>query len=71
MYRDTRIHVVIPAYHVTPHIGAVLKGLPDFVDAATVVDDGSTDGTLEAIGASGDARVKKNTYGWNPGASGR
>jgi dolichol-phosphate mannosyltransferase len=57
MYRDTRIHVVIPAYNVEPLIGAVLKGLPDFVDTVTVVDDGSRDGTQEAIGRVGDARV--------------
>jgi glycosyltransferase involved in cell wall biosynthesis len=57
MYRGTRVHVVIPAYNVEPHIGAVLKDLPDFVDAVTVVDDGSTDGTLEALARSGDTRV--------------
>ena len=57
MFRDTRVHVVIPAYNVAAHIGSVLRGLPDFVDTVTVVDDGSTDGTAEAARAVGDARV--------------
>ena len=57
MSRDTRVHVVIPAYNVAAHIGSVLRGLPDFVDTVTVVDDGSTDGTAEAARAVGDARV--------------
>jgi dolichol-phosphate mannosyltransferase len=57
MFRDTRVHVVIPAYDVAGHIGAVLRGLPDFVDTITVVDDGSADGTAEAARAVGDARV--------------
>ena len=57
MFRDTRVHVVIPAYNVAAHIGSVLRGLPDFVDTVTVVDDGSTDGTAEAVRAVGDARV--------------
>jgi dolichol-phosphate mannosyltransferase len=67
MYRDTRIHVVIPAYNVEPHIGTVLKDLPDFVDAVTVVDDGSTDCTLEAIGRNGDARVAVLRHPQNEG----
>jgi len=57
MFRDTRVHVVIPAYNVAAHIGSVLHGLPDFVDTVTVVDDGSDDGTAEAALKAGDARV--------------
>ena len=57
MFRDQRVHVVIPAYNVAEHIGAVLRGLPGFVDAVTVVDDGSTDGTAEAAKSVGDRRV--------------
>ena len=57
MFRDTRVHVVIPAYNVAAYIGSVLHGLPDFVDTITVVDDGSADGTAEAARAVGDARV--------------
>jgi glycosyltransferase involved in cell wall biosynthesis len=57
MFRDTRVHVVIPAYNVAPHLGAVLRGIPDFVDTVTVVDDGSTDDTTEAAKHVGDPRV--------------
>ena len=57
MFRDTRVHVVIPAYNVAAYIGSVLRGLPDFVDTITVVDDGSADGTAEAARAVGDPRV--------------
>ncbi len=57
MFRDTRVHVVIPAYNVAPHLGAVLRGIPAFVDTVTVVDDGSTDDTAEAAKNVGDPRV--------------
>jgi len=57
MFRDNRVHVVIPAYNVAAHIDAVLRGLPDFVDAVTVVNDGSTDGTAAAVQAASDRRV--------------
>jgi dolichol-phosphate mannosyltransferase len=57
MFRDTRVHVVIPAYNVAAHIGSVLRGLPDFVDTVTVVDDGSADGTAETALKADDARV--------------
>lgn len=57
MYRDTRVHVVIPAYNVASHVRGVLKGLPAFVDAVTVVDDGSVDGTAEAARECADERL--------------
>jgi len=57
MFHDSRVHVVIPAYNVAAHIDAVLRGLPDFVDAVTVVNDGSTDGTAAAVQATSDRRV--------------
>lgn len=57
MFRDVRVHVVIPAYNVAPHIGDVLAGLPDFVDAVTVVDDGSIDGTADVVTRAGNRRV--------------
>lgn len=67
MYRDTRVHVVVPAYNVAARIGGVLKGVPDFVDAVTVVDDGSHDGTAEAARASGDPRLRVVQHDVNRG----
>jgi len=39
--------VVIPAYQVSDHLAAVVQAIPDFVDHIAIVDDASTDGTLE------------------------
>lgn len=58
MYRETRIHVIIPAYNVADRIGAVVKAVPDFVDAITLVDDASRDGTAEAALAVADPRLR-------------
>jgi len=63
MYRDKKVCVVVPAYNEEPHIGKVLDGMPDFVDAVYVVDDCSADRTAEivreyvasAVGAGSDA----------------
>src|SRR5262249_56826575 len=57
MFRDTRVHVVIPAYNVGDRIGAVLRDMPRLVDAVTVVNDGSTDRTAAAGCGGGDPRV--------------
>ena len=45
MLEGWQIGVVIPARDEEQHIQAVLEGLPDFVDMAVVIDDGSTDRT--------------------------
>ena len=49
MYRDKKIGVVVPAYNEELHIGKVLDGMPDFVDAVYVVDDASTDRTAQIV----------------------
>jgi len=70
MFRDTRVHVVIPAYNVAPHLGVVLRGIPAFVDTVTVVDDGSTDDTAEAAKNVGDPRVTVLDSPTNEGVGG-
>lgn len=67
MYRETRIHVVIPAYNVADRIGAVLKAIPDYVDAVTVVDDGSRDGTVEIAVAVSERRLRVLRHDANQG----
>jgi len=49
MYRNHVVAVVVPAYNEEQHIGLVLGGLPEYVDAAYVVDDASTDGTVAIV----------------------
>lgn len=70
MFRDIRVHVVVPAYNVEAHIVGVLRSIPDFVDAVTVVDDGSTDGTGAMAKSVGDARVTVLRSPTNEGVGG-
>ena len=57
MYKNTAIHVVIPAYNEERFIGQVLSSLPGYVDKIIVVDDCSTDDTFRVATASVDSRV--------------
>ncbi len=70
MYRETHIHVVIPAYNVAPHIEGVLRTLPDFVDAVTVVDDASVDATAGEVERVADPRVVLLRHAENQGVGG-
>ena len=45
--RGKTIAVVVPAYNEEKLIGEVLRTMPDFVDLIIVVDDASTDQTLD------------------------
>jgi glycosyltransferase involved in cell wall biosynthesis len=58
MWKGSRVVVVVPAWNEAPRIARVLRGLPDCVDAAIVVDDASTDATGEVARAVGDTRVE-------------
>ncbi|HKC77928.1 MAG TPA: glycosyltransferase family 2 protein, partial [Gaiellaceae bacterium] len=53
-----RVGVVVPAYDEEILIGATLGGIPELVDRIIVVNDGSSDGTVEAARANGDPRVE-------------
>lgn len=49
VYRDKTVGAVIPAYNESGLIGGVIDTLPQFIDRAYVIDDGSTDGTWSEI----------------------
>jgi glycosyltransferase involved in cell wall biosynthesis len=49
MYRDHTVAAVVPAYNEEGYVGDVVEGLPEFVDRAYLVDDGSTDDTWAEI----------------------
>src|SRR3954447_5287533 len=58
MLEGKRVGVVIPAYNEEHLIAETIAGVPDFVDRITVVDDCSSDGTVAAVEAASDPRVK-------------
>jgi glycosyltransferase involved in cell wall biosynthesis len=56
MGTEPRVVVVVPAWQEAPRIARVVRGVPAWVDAVIVVDDGSTDGTAEAARAASAER---------------
>lgn len=44
--------VVIPCYNAGPNVGRVVRNVLDVVDRLVLVDDGSTDGSLDNLGLS-------------------
>jgi glycosyltransferase involved in cell wall biosynthesis len=62
-----RVAVVIPAYCEARLIASTLRGLPDFVDAVYVVDDGSPDATAQEAQSVGDPRVRVLRHPYNVG----
>jgi glycosyltransferase involved in cell wall biosynthesis len=58
VFEGKRVGVVVPAYDEEALIGATLGGIPPVVDRIIVVNDGSSDGTVERAQATDDPRVE-------------
>src|ERR671936_530428 len=67
MLDGKRVAVVIPAYNEEQLLAPTVEGIPSFVDRIYVVDDHSTDGTLERARALPDQRVTVIEHEQNQG----
>jgi glycosyltransferase involved in cell wall biosynthesis len=66
MYDGKTVAVVVPAYNEEPLVASTVRNVPSFVDRIIVVDDASTDATVErATGA--DPRVEVLAHDRNRG----
>ncbi|MBP9868940.1 glycosyltransferase family 2 protein [Patescibacteria group bacterium] len=63
-----KIVAVIPAFHEASRIGATVQGVRSFVDEIIVVDDGSTDETVE-VAQSTSAIVLRHSLNRGQGAA--
>ena len=64
MRNGSKIAVVIPALNEERSIGKVVTDIPDWVDDIVVVDNGSTDRTVEAAAESGARVVHEPVSGY-------
>jgi glycosyltransferase involved in cell wall biosynthesis len=67
MFHAARIAVVVPAHNEQRLIPSVIAGMPAFVDLIVVVDDASTDATVQAALCCADPRVKLVRHASNRG----
>lgn len=67
MLDGKRVAVVVPAYREERLITRTLCGVPAFVDAIVVVDDGSDDDTAQRARELGDSRVRVIRHAENRG----
>ncbi len=58
MVEGKRVAVVVPAYNEATLVGVTVAGIPEYVDRIYVVDDRSTDGTVEAVRQLNDPRLE-------------
>jgi len=49
MYKNKSVCVVVPVYNESTQIGKVIETMPDFVDKIVIIDDASTDNTVELV----------------------
>jgi glycosyltransferase involved in cell wall biosynthesis len=72
MYSNHRITVVIPCYNEASQIGNVVHTLPAFVDDIVIIDDRSTDNTVEVVRdlAANDGRIHLIEHEKNQGNGG-
>ncbi|OGV45663.1 MAG: ribonuclease BN [Lentisphaerae bacterium GWF2_44_16] len=49
MYKNKKIAVVVPCYNEETQIGIVIDTMPEFVDKIIIIDDVSTDKTVEIV----------------------
>ena len=70
MLDGKRVAVVVPAHNEEKLIAETIRGIPEFVDRIYIVDDRSSDGTVEAVRGLGDARVELIEHERNLGVGG-
>lgn len=64
MYKDLTVTVVIPCLNEEEGIASVLSAKPEWVDEVIVVDNGSTDRTVEVAESFGAWVVRENIRGY-------
>jgi glycosyltransferase involved in cell wall biosynthesis len=62
-----RVAVVVPAFEEELLVADTIRGIPDFVDLIVLVDDRSSDATVEKARGTGDPRLKVVEHGSNQG----
>jgi len=65
-----RVAVVVPAFEEELLVADTIRGIPDFVDLIVVVDDRSSDQTVERAREAGDARLEVIEHARNQGVGG-
>ena len=70
MVEGKRVAVVVPAFEEELLVADTIRGIPDFVDVILVVDDRSSDATVERARETGDPRLEVIVHDENLGVGG-